>query len=193
MNIMHDSIETMPPEEVKDMIKTALASGNHMIDLLNDILTKSKNKYLLNKTVRHTVHYKALANEACGSLKALASNMDLSFKHEIYPEDCDIVIATDRTKIIQFVSNIVNNALKFSCRGTILARTNLLPTLTEAISELERCAQTYDGFAFSMEEGKCTLVSAMSGITLKGFPSTSKAAKKRSNGCSCPWQILAAE
>jgi two-component system, chemotaxis family, sensor kinase Cph1 len=154
LNILHDSIDTMPAEEVKDIIKTALSSGNHMINILNDILNKSKNKILLNKTVRHTVYYATLAKEACGSLKALAKSLELDFQYKVIPEDQNIVIATDRTKITQIVSNIVNSAVKFSKKGPILAKIQLVPTLVEAISELEQSTRAYDGFVFSMEEGK---------------------------------------
>jgi len=189
LSILHDSIDTMKPEEIKDMIKTALASGNHMINLLNDILNKSKNKYLLNKTVRHTVYYEQLANEACGSLKALAKNLEISFEHTVTPSHRDIVIATDRTKIIQIVSNVVNNALKFSTRGKICAKTNLVPTLTEAISELEASASSYEGFVCSMEEGKmCTSIDDVKEYVQANGPANS--VSSHASGTSQEWMCL---
>ena len=46
LNILDESRQEMKVDEVKDLIGTALSSGNHMLNLLDDIINISKNKYL---------------------------------------------------------------------------------------------------------------------------------------------------
>lgn len=119
LNILHDA-KNMSPDEIQDMVNTALASGNHMINLLNDILDISKNQYTSRVNSSDKISYQALASEAASSLKSLAVNNGISFNTDIrLPGDGNTLIVTDRTKVVQVVSNIVNNAIKFSADGSI--------------------------------------------------------------------------
>jgi len=90
----------MSREEIKDLTKTALSSGNHMIDLLNDILNKSKNKYLANQPVKHTIPCRDLANEVFAPFKVLSRSLEIDFSSEyiVRNEDDNLVVNCDRTK-----------------------------------------------------------------------------------------------
>ena len=113
LNILHDAVDRMSPEEIKELVTTAISSGNHMLNLLNDILVKSKNKYLSTKSAGTVVQYQTLAKEAVDGLQCLATNMKITFTREIEPpEEEKVMISVDRTKVIQIVSNIVNIRLK---------------------------------------------------------------------------------
>ena len=98
----------MKREEVKDLINTALSSGNHMLHLLNDIINISKNKYLSHSITREKYNYHLLASEATQSLKSLALSKNITFVTEVHPLHEYIMIITDKTKVVQVVSNIIN-------------------------------------------------------------------------------------
>jgi light-regulated signal transduction histidine kinase (bacteriophytochrome) len=154
LNILNDSFMELSPKEVSDLVNTALASGNHMLSLLNEILKISKDKHLAHKAVQEEAIYQSLAFEAVDGLKSLAVNKSIDFKCEITPNQDKVVILTDRTKIIQIVSNILNNAIKFVGEGSIEVRFHLLDELQDAVSLWKSEASTYEGVAFTMEEGK---------------------------------------
>ena len=159
LHILNDSFNEMSPEEVSDIVNTALTSGNHMLSLLNEILKISKDKHLAHRAVPEEVIYQSLAFESVDGLKSLAVNKGIDFKCEITPNQDKVVILTDRTKIIQIVSNIVNNAIKFAGGGSVEARFHLLDRLGDAVSLWKSEANTYEGVAFTMEEGRmCTSV-----------------------------------
>jgi signal transduction histidine kinase len=152
LNILNDSLQDMPREEVLDLVNTALTSGNHMLSLLNEILAISKDKHLGHRIVQEEVIYQSLAFEAVDGLKVLAVNKNIDFSCEVVPKEEKLVISTDRTKITQIVSNIVNNAIKFAGDGSVEARFQLLDKLQDAVALWESDARTYDGIAFTMEE-----------------------------------------
>jgi chemotaxis family two-component system sensor kinase Cph1 len=154
LNLLHESIESMSPEEVKDLIKTALFSGNHLINVLNDILTESKNKFLTSRLVRNTIVYQTLAREAVDGLTSLSSNAHISFEHDIVPRMEHIVIVTDRTKVLQISTNIINNSMQFAARGLIRTRFYLISTLQRTIEKWENETKHYAGFVFTMNKGE---------------------------------------
>jgi two-component system, chemotaxis family, sensor kinase Cph1 len=86
LNILDESRHEMRPEEVKDLIGTALSSGNHMLHLLNDIINISKNKYLSHSITREKYNYHTLASEATQSLKSLALSKGIKFDSKVYPQ-----------------------------------------------------------------------------------------------------------
>ena len=141
LNILHDAVDNMKPEEIKELVSTAISSGNHMLNLLNDILVKSKNKYLSTKKVGSTVHYQTLAKDAVDGLQCLAANMK-------------IMIRTDRIKVIQIISNIVNNAIKFAGQGLIDTRFKLVENLEDAVEVWEKETKHHEGCAFSISKGQ---------------------------------------
>jgi len=154
LNILHDAVDNMKPEEVKELVSTAISSGNHMLNLLNDILVKSKNKYLSTKKVGSTVHYQTLAKDAVDGLQCLATNMKITFTREIEPRGEKIMIRTDRTKVIQIISNIVNNAIKFAGQGLIDTRFKLVENLEDAVDVWDEETKHHEGCTFSIDKGE---------------------------------------
>jgi chemotaxis family two-component system sensor kinase Cph1 len=155
LSILHESIEDMPAAEVRDVVDTAIASGNHMINLLNDILDISKNKHLSHISAQDKVIYQTLAFETIDCMKSLATSRKIEMRSSIEPKGLEkVVIVTDRTKIIQIVSNVVNNAIKFTGEGTVDVVFRLVDSLQEATMMWERGAEVHAGSVFSMKESE---------------------------------------
>jgi len=79
LNILHDAIDDMSSDEVKELIKTSIATGSHMVHLLNDILSQSKNRYLSTSKARGTVSYMEFAKGSVEGMRSLAANADVAF------------------------------------------------------------------------------------------------------------------
>lgn len=159
LDILDQSYDSMNLEEIRDIVRTARASGTHMLALLNDILNIAKQKYLPHSFARDKVSYHALAYDAIDCMKTLATSRHLSFSFQVLPKAGDgnngkIMIVTDRTKIIQVVSNIVNNAIKFTHEGSIEVNFNLINTLQQGMDEWATLSSAYAGFVFTMKDGE---------------------------------------
>ena len=154
LNILHDSLGDMPEEEIQDMINTALSSGNHMINLLNDILSLSKNRHLNKPLDEDKLRYTHCADEALRGLKSLATGKHINFNCEFSPHDENLVVVTDKTKLLQIVSNIVNNAIKFSPGGSVTVRFLLAESIHQAIDAFAKESSDYAGTVYTMEENQ---------------------------------------
>jgi len=154
LNILKDSLDDLSQEEVKILLETALTSGHHMINLLNEILNISKNTHLSHTCSNDTVIYQTLAFEAIDGMKTFAMSRQIPLTCEIFPKNDKVVIVTDRTKVIQIVSNTVNNSIKFSGEGGVVVKFSLVDTLQIAMEESEQLSRKFDGVVYIMKENE---------------------------------------
>ena len=152
LTILEDAGPSMQKEEIKDLVDTALASGNHMIKLLNDVLDIAKNKYMSQSIEEIRTNYQTLAAEATHGLRSLAFSNNIDFHSEVLPRNVNSVISTDKTKVIQIVSNLLNNAIKFSEGGRVDVKFLLLESRAASIDEWGKDAASYEGTIFTMKE-----------------------------------------
>ncbi|KAG7354162.1 diatom phytochrome 1 [Nitzschia inconspicua] len=152
LNIIEEGRDEMSSAEVKDLLNTALTSGSHMTNLLDNILQIAMNKYLSHSLKFESFDYHSLASEIAQSLKSLALKNHVKFNAEILPKKGSIRVKADRTKVIQIVSNLINNAIKFAPGGNIEIRFQLIRTLRRSIHMWTEDASKYDGLVFSFGE-----------------------------------------
>jgi len=152
LNMIDENRKELSRDEIKDLLKTALVSGTHMTNLLDNILKIAMNKYLSHSLKSETFDYHALASEIVQSLKSLALNKRIKFNSEIYPPHCSIGIETDRTKVIQIVSNLINNAIKFAPGGSIDVQFQLNRTFKGSIRKWSEVASKYEATVFSFAD-----------------------------------------
>ncbi|KAL3913769.1 MAG: hypothetical protein SGARI_000488, partial [Bacillariaceae sp.] len=145
----------MSLDEIKELMQTAQSSGSHMTVLLNNILQIAMNKYLSHSLKFETFNYHSLASEIVQSLKSLALNKHIAFTSSIYPLQAafgTLEVDADRTKIIQIVSNLINNAIKFAPGGSIDVQFQLSGSLRGSIQRWSEAATKHDGTVFSFGE-----------------------------------------
>ncbi|CAB9512453.1 Phytochrome-like protein cph1 [Seminavis robusta] len=154
LNILNDSLVEMADEEIQDMINTALSSGNHMINLLNDILSLSKNRHLSNAIADDRMRYSQLADDAVQGLRSLALSKHIEFTCEVIPPENNLIVVTDKTKLFQIISNIVNNAIKFSAGKTVKVQLSLCDSMKDAVEKWAKDSSRYTSTVCNMEEGE---------------------------------------
>lgn len=167
LNIIEEGRKEMPTAEVKDLLKTALVSGAHMTILLDNILQIAMNKYLSHSLKLESFDYHSLAAEIIQSLKFLALNKQIKFNSEISPSTGSIGVEADRTKVIQIVSNLINNAIKFSPGGNIDIQFQLTRSLRGSIHKWSESASKYEGSVFSF--GEKAVFSTIGDVRHHGF------------------------
>lgn len=153
LNILNDTMDDMSEEEVEDIINTALSSGNHMISLLNDILSLSKNKFS-EGLAKDKIRLQTLAHESVRGLQSLALSNNITFDCSVIPEESYKVIETDKAKVEQIISNIVSNAIKFAAGGTVKVELTIMESMKASVEQWAEVAKGYAGSVFTMEENE---------------------------------------
>ena len=113
-------IEDAEDEGQDDMVsdlKKIHASGNHLLNLINDILDLSKVEAGRMDLYLESFGLKEMLEESLGSLEPLVAKNANTLVTE-FPEDLGMVRA-DLTKVRQALFNLVSNAAKFTDQGTI--------------------------------------------------------------------------
>lgn len=117
--------ETQLTDEQRDMLHTIQLSGEHLLSILNDILDFSK--YESGKL--------SLESRPLDLAETLEQSIELAFK-PVKGKKVDIVyhfhssvpkyIYGDVTRLRQICTNLINNAYKYSSKGTIIIRVSLV-------------------------------------------------------------------
>jgi signal transduction histidine kinase len=149
--VLHDTYDEMTEDEIQDLVNTALSSGNHMINLLNDILNISKDRHLEHLISRDEVAVKQLVLEPVESLKEVAASQSIEMKCHI-SEFSSTSVVTDKSKVQQIISNIVSNAIKFAAGGRIAIDFGMAASMPEAVDQWAERASTFTGTVFTMHE-----------------------------------------
>ena len=113
--------------ERKKYLGTIRTSGEHLLQLINDVLDLSRveSGHLEIERIRFASHL--LIQEAISifSVKAREKNLSLDFEATgPIPE----TVLSDPTRLRQIVTNLLSNAIKFTARGGVKITTRLVPT-----------------------------------------------------------------
>jgi two-component system, chemotaxis family, sensor kinase Cph1 len=155
LSLLNETIsDSLHPDSI-DLLNTAIASGNHMLNLLNDILKISKSNHLSHKISKTKLLYQEMAVQLVNAMTPFAMTRGISIQSEIEPQDCDTIIYVDSTKVTQIVTNCLNNAIKFAPSGSAIhIQIKLSPFLIEALSDWRRTVELHAGVVFLPYDGK---------------------------------------
>jgi signal transduction histidine kinase/CheY-like chemotaxis protein len=113
------------------LVKTAAASGESLMDILNDVLDHSKieaGKLVLSAT---PMSLYSVANSAAALFRANAESRGLSITLQLGDDVPDGVVG-DAPRLKQVLLNLLGNGVKFTERGGITLSLTLLPPATGA-------------------------------------------------------------
>lgn len=110
----------------KKSVKRILDASSHMIDLINNIITISKNSGD-DKVILSEFNLSELLNNIYSIFKtvALSKNISLILNSKI---DNNYMLKTDKTKLFYILLNIVGNAIKYTNEGTVKINCNFINT-----------------------------------------------------------------
>lgn len=113
-------------ERVKDYLAKILASGNHLLSLINDILDMSRiesGKIQLDET-------EVNLSDVLHDIKTIVSGQIYAKQLELYMDAIDVTdedIYCDKTRLNQILMNLLSNAIKFTpAGGTVSVRVRQL-------------------------------------------------------------------
>ena len=122
-------------EKVRDYLGKILASSNHLLSLINDILDMSR----IESGKIHLEETKVNLSDLLHDLKTIISGQIHAKQLELYMDAMDVTdedIYCDKTRLNQVLLNLLSNAIKFTpAGGTVSVRLRQFP------SNQKDCAQ----------------------------------------------------
>ncbi|MGZ3184597.1 MAG: hybrid sensor histidine kinase/response regulator [Telluria sp.] len=106
--------------EQEKQLNTVRTSARHLLALINDILDVAKIEAGKVTVTPERVNLQLLVHETTDTLRQLAAQKELQLALDLPPEP--IIIETDRRALTQIIINLVNNAIKFTERGSVTVR-----------------------------------------------------------------------
>lgn len=125
--------EPLSGSEREDYKKIIQNSSNNLLDLINDVLDISRIEAGQMELVLNPVSLKGVLNDLFGIFDALMSRQNegrekrVILKINIKDSISEIQIITDKIRLVQVLSNLISNAIKFTNKGYIEVGCNDLP------------------------------------------------------------------
>ncbi len=117
-NLLH---EAESEEEFNEFVDSIIKSGEHLLNLINDIIDLSKIEAGILKIERSNFELNRLTKEIydmfCVDTNIVNKNIKLSYSDGL--PDADSLIQTDRVRLKQIMINLVNNACKYTDKGSV--------------------------------------------------------------------------
>ena len=104
-----------------DSLQVINQSGNHLLNLINDVLEMSKIESGKHQIDRSDFDLRSALNDVHAMLNIKAMSKQLSFNLIISP-DIPRYVKTDERKLRQIVINLLGNAIKFTMSGQVNLR-----------------------------------------------------------------------
>ena len=113
-------------ERVKDYLVKTLASSNHLLSLINDVLDMSR----IESGKLHLEEVEVNLSDVLHDLKTIVSGQVYAKQLELYMDAMDVTdedVYCDKTRLNQILLNLLSNAIKFTpAGGTVSVRVRQL-------------------------------------------------------------------
>ena len=113
-------------DRVKDYLTKTLASSNHLLSLINDVLDMSR----IESGKIHLEEVEVNLSEVLHDLKTIVSGQIYAKQLELYMDAMDVTdedVYCDKTRLNQILLNLLSNAIKFTpAGGTVSVRVRQL-------------------------------------------------------------------
>ncbi|HVA27116.1 MAG TPA: ATP-binding protein [Candidatus Baltobacteraceae bacterium] len=106
----------LTPEQ-EQQLRIVQSSARHLLSLINDLLDLTRIESDKLEVHIETVEVRELVSETVAALRSYADQKKLELRVSV-PED-SVLVGTDRRALQQIVINLVNNAIKYTDRGSV--------------------------------------------------------------------------
>ncbi len=147
--ILHDEWLGPVNAEQKQNIASILCSGTHLLNMINDVLDVTQLESGKIKPVIEEFDLHDLLIEAENQVAAAIREKGLELRSELLRQR----MRTDRRRLLQCVLNILNNAVKFTDRGSVTVAARLVSSPGETpAEEMVEIAVTDTGIGIGEED-----------------------------------------
>lgn len=106
-------------------------SCNQLLDIITDIVNISTLEAGQEKINASDVNINNSLSALFAQFETKAKLKDISFGYECFLKDIDSIVKTDKTKFLEILSNLIDNALKFTKQGHVNFGYNLKDNFLE--------------------------------------------------------------
>lgn len=121
------------PEHLEESLAIINRSGEHLLDLINDVLALSKIEAGKTTLQLDTFNFHEFLQAIHGMLQLKAKAKGLEFKLE-QSLDVPEVIQADERKLRQILINLLGNAIKFTEQGWVALRVTTTPSTSDTLA-----------------------------------------------------------
>lgn len=107
------------PSDLKGYTSIIMSSSNQLLSIVNDILTISRIQTGQEIVTISEVNVNSMFDDLYMIFKSQAIQKNIAFSVNKAKEDKNFVIHTDETKLVQILTNLLNNAFKYTPEGSI--------------------------------------------------------------------------
>ncbi len=106
--------------------ESVLNSGQHLLSIINDILDFSKIESGRMQLEAVEFNLRELVEDTAAMFAQPAQDKGLELAVQLLPPDRPLQVRGDPFRLRQVLSNLINNAIKFTARGEVVVRANVL-------------------------------------------------------------------
>ena len=132
LGMTYQLLEESPKPSQLEMMDTLKFSGENLLNLVNDILDYSKLEAGMAELDVQAVKIKRLLQQTKKSFDTHAKNNELDLILDLDSQMPEYVM-TDKIRLSQVLINLIGNALKFTPRGSIRIKTEVLTQLESRV------------------------------------------------------------
>ena len=110
----------LTPDKRMEYSTMIIKSSNHLLGIINDIISISTIEAGQVKTNKQPLVVKDLCSVMYNKYSAKAKLQNLTFSYVTSNTPDDFSIVTDESMLTQIIDNLVNNALKFTRKGSVV-------------------------------------------------------------------------
>lgn len=116
-SLLHNSVDI--PVKHRKKIDTISQNGEHLLNLINDVLSLSKIEAGASKVVFEEFSMLKILQELYDMFKLKAQNKNLTLSLSM-GENVPKIVETDRQKLKQILINLLNNSIKYTKKGSVV-------------------------------------------------------------------------
>lgn len=109
----------LPVEKRNNFINIIGKSSEQLLSIITDLVSIATLETKQEKITKVTIQLKSLMTSLHAQFEPKAKEKNLSFNLSYELDDEKSAIQTDQTKLIQILSNLINNAIKFTKEGHV--------------------------------------------------------------------------
>jgi PAS domain S-box-containing protein len=103
----------------KSYIDLIMQSSNHLLSIITDIVDISNIEANLIKTVKNEINLNQTIKSLCNQFFPKAYEKKITLDCETSLPDSEVLVLSDKTKLIQIISNLISNSIKFTDKGNV--------------------------------------------------------------------------
>lgn len=113
--------DTSLNDEQRDFVQTISSSGEHLLSLVNDILDYASMEHGAMKILDEPLALAGLVDISRQTVTTIAAGKGIGLRSEIAPGVPEHILGDER-RIRQILINLLNNAVKFTSKGSVVLR-----------------------------------------------------------------------